>query len=79
MGDHKTHIGHVGETIHTCGEDHMRPIPYKVWGNHKSHRRHEDTSHMGDHMYIWGNHTITVPYKVRRDHKIPIPYRYGEP
>ena len=52
----------------------MIPIPYKVCVDHKSHIRHEDTSHEGDHMYMWGNYTIPVPYKVR-DHKIPIPYK----
>ena len=25
--------------------------------------------------YMWGDHTISVPYKVRADHQIPIPYK----
>ena len=76
-GDHKSHILHVG--------DHMIPIPYKVWGT-ISHIRHEDTSHVGDHMYIWGAHMILVPYMLRgepyihvRDHMIPILYKVWGP
>ena len=26
-------------------------------------------------MYMLGDHTIPVPYKVRRDYMIPIPYK----
>ena len=29
----------------------------------------------GDRMYMWGDHIIPVPYKVRGDHNIPIPYK----
>ena len=36
----------------------MIPIPYKVLRDHKSHIRHEDTLHVGDHM-------VPVPCKVR--------------
>ena len=24
---------------------------------------------------MWGDHTIAVPYKVRANHQIPIPYK----
>ena len=34
--------------------DHMIAIPYRVWGDHKSHIRHEDTSNVGDHIYMSG-------------------------
>ena len=33
--------------------DHTIPIPYKVWGDHKSHIRHEDTSHVkGPYVHV---------------------------
>ena len=46
-GDHKIPMPHWG--------DHQIPIPFEVWetirvilqGDHKSHIRHEDTSHVG--------------------------------
>ena len=42
----------------------MIPVPYKVWGNHKSH-----IVHVGNHTYMWGDHTIPIPYKIYGDHE----------
>ena len=64
-------------------------------GDHKSHVRQEDTSHVGDHMYIWGtiqylylmgdytfmcgDHTIPVSIKVRVTIRYLFHIRYGGP
>ena len=46
----------------------MIPIPYKVWGDHKSHIRPEDTSHVRGPCIHMVGHIIPVPYKVRENH-----------
>ena len=51
-----------GNHIYMWG-DHTIPVPYKVLADHKSHIRHEDTSHVGDLTYMWG--TIQYLFHIR--------------
>ena len=74
-GDHKIPMP-CGETIRY--QFHMRyggTIRVIFQGDHKSHIRHEDTSHAGGPYIHVEGHTIPVPYKVRGNHKIPIPFK----
>ena len=62
MGGHNIPMPN-GETIRY--QFHIRyggTIRVIFQGDHKSHIRDEDTSHVGDH-------TIPIPYKVWGDHK----------
>ena len=44
-------------------------------GDHRRHITYEDTSHEGESYIHVGDQMIPIPYKVRRNYKIPIPYK----
>ena len=48
-----------GDHMYMLG-DHTILIPYNIWGDHKSHVRHEDTSHVGGSYIHVGDHMIPV-------------------